>query len=245
MSLPRFYCPFALDAGARTSLPPAAAHHAARVLRLNPGDNLILFNGTGGEYRARIIRIGPAGDEVSAEVLEWAAREVEPPLPVLLAQAISGGEKMDYTLQKAVELGVARIQPLQSERSVVRLSGERAQKRVQHWQQVAIAACEQCGRNRIPEVAPIKPLASWLAEDHAPGLKLMLSPQAASRLRDLPQPETGVILLAGPEGGFSAREIEMAKTREFIQARLGPRVLRTETAALAALAAIQSLWGDF
>jgi 16S rRNA (uracil1498-N3)-methyltransferase len=151
---------------------------------------------------------------------------------------------MDFTLQKAVELGVGDIQPLASERSVVRLSGERAEKRVAHWQGVVIAACEQSGRNCVPEVAPIRPLLDWLGQQDG-GLRLMLSPVAEVGLRDLPKPTGNITLLIGPEGGLSPAEAEAAQRYGFTPVRLGARVLRTETAALAALAAMQTLWGDF
>jgi 16S rRNA (uracil1498-N3)-methyltransferase len=152
---------------------------------------------------------------------------------------------MDFTLQKAVELGIGDIQPLASERSVVRLSGERAEKRVAHWQGVVISACEQSGRNHVPEVAPIRPLLDWLGQQEGTGLRLMLSPTAEAGLRDLPKPTGNVTLLIGPEGGFSPAEAEVAQRYGFTPVRLGARVLRTETAALAALAAMQTLWGDF
>jgi len=154
---------------------------------------------------------------------------------------------MDITLQKAVELGIASVQPLYSERSVVRLDAERAAKRIAHWQQVLIAACEQCGRNLIPGVAAPVPVIDWLGALPAAGageLRVLLSPHASSRFADLPPPRS-VTLLAGPEGGFTAVETDLAVRRGFVALRLGPRVLRTETAALAALAAINTLWGDF
>ena len=243
MTTPRFYCPAAAAQGQQLQLPEAAAHHACRVLRLEAGDPVILFSGNGGEYDAKILRVLKQG--VTVETTAWRDIDCESPIRFALAQAISAGEKMDFTLQKAVELGIAHIQPLQSERSVVRLTAERAQKREQHWQHVAVAACEQCGRNRVPQVAPIQMLTAWLGEQRENSLRIMFAPGAALTLRDLPKPEHGVTLLAGPEGGFS--EVEMAAARHcgFTAASLGPRILRTETAALAALAAMQVLWGDF
>jgi 16S rRNA (uracil1498-N3)-methyltransferase len=243
MSAPRIYYPDALASGRRIELPEQAAHHAARVLRLKSGDPVTLFNGQGGEFEASIEHIG----KHSVAVLTGARRdpERESPLAVTLAQAISAGEKMDYTLQKAVELGIGHIQPLFSERSVIRLSGERADKRVQHWQNVVIAACEQCGRNLVPPVAPIMPLETWLGNPRGEGMQLMLAPGAAETLRTLPRPQGAITLLIGPEGGFSPNEAKAAEICGFQGVRLGPRTLRTETAALAALAAMQALWGDF
>lgn len=243
MGISRFYCPDKLSSGARTALPEQAAHHAAKVLRLREGDVVSLFDGKGGEFAAVIVQVGKR--EVVVEVGEHRADERESPLYVTLAQAISAGDKMDFTLQKATELGVARIQPLESERSVVRLSGERADKRVAHWQGVVVAACEQCGRNSIPPVAPIRRFADWLGDPLDAGLRLMLSPDAETRLRDLPRPEHPITLLIGPEGGFSEAEAAAGRHGKFIPVRLGARILRTETAALAALAAMQTLWGDY
>lgn len=243
MATPRFFCPLLSARSGTAELPEQAAHHAARVLRLKEGDAVSIFNGQGGECEARIIAIGKRGVEV--EIVAWHPIERESPLQVVLAQAISAGEKMDYTLQKAVELGVGAIQPLASERSVVRLSGERAEKRVAHWQGVVIAACEQSGRNRVPEVAPIRPLFDWLGQPGRGGLRLMLSPDAPGGLRDLARPEGPVTLLIGPEGGFSAEESLAAQNQGFAPLRLGARILRTETAALAMLAAMQLQWGDF
>jgi len=243
MTTPRFYCPEILAQSGTAELPEQAAHHAARVLRLQAGDQVRVFNGRGGEGDARITDIGKRN--VTVEIVDWRAVERESPLQVLLAQAISAGEKMDFTLQKAVELGIDHIQPLASERSVVRLSGERAEKRVAHWQGVVIAACEQSGRNHVPEVAPISPLLDWLGSQDGSESRLMLSPTAEVGLRDLPKPIGNITLLIGPEGGLSPSEAEAAQRYGFTPVRLGARVLRTETAALAALAAMQMLWGDF
>jgi 16S rRNA (uracil1498-N3)-methyltransferase len=242
MSPPRFYIDQPLAPGARFSLPPGPARHAARALRLAPGDVITLFNGRGGEYAARIERINK--DEVAVSVSGFADIERESPLRVVLAQGISSGERMDYTLQKAVELGVAAIQPIAARRSVVKLTGERADKRVAHWQGVVASACEQCGRNQVPVVAPPLALAPWLGQQMNVRM-LFLSPLAESRLTDLPAPSGTDCLVAGPEGGFEADEVAALHAAGAIPVRLGPRVLRTETAALAALAAMQTLWGDF
>jgi len=243
MTTPRFYHPTLPLHGRRADLPPDAAHHAAKVLRLQGGDPIVLFDGTGGEYPAIITRITKQG--VTAEIGSRQERGCESPLDVTLAQAISSGDKMDYTLQKAVELGITHIQPIASERSVVKLSGERAEKRVLHWQQVVISACEQCGRNHVPQVAPIITLTDWLGTLATEGIRLTLAPDAPVSLSQLPPPAAPITLLIGPEGGLSPSEIKAAASCGFIPVRLGPRVLRTETAALAVLAAIQILWGDF
>ncbi len=241
MSLPRFYLDQPLAPGARFNLPPGPARHAARALRLAVDDSIILFNGSGGEHTARIERIQK--DEVAVSLTGFADIERESRLRVMLAQGISSGERMDYTLQKAVELGVAAIQPIAAKRSVVKLAGERADKRVAHWQGVVSSACEQCGRNQVPPVSPPLTLANWLSQ--ASGRLLFLSPLADARLADLPAPSETDCLVAGPEGGFEADEIAALHAAGAIPVRLGARILRTETAALAALAAMQTLWGDF
>ena len=242
MSLPRLYCPIPLARRAQATLPEGAAHHAARVLRLKRGDEVRLFNGEGGEFEASIHLA--TKDAVIVDIGRFHEVERESPLKVCLAQAVTTGEKMDYTLQKAVELGVARIQPLQTQRSVVRLDQERADKRRRHWQNVVISACEQCGRNTVPEVAAIVSLEEWVATTNAETIRLMLSPFAEKSLREFPKPVAEVSLMVGPEGGFSKEETEFAVAKGFQSARFGPRVLRTETAPLAALAAMQVLWGD-
>jgi 16S rRNA (uracil1498-N3)-methyltransferase len=242
-SLTRVYVPDTIPAHGVFEAPPHAAHHLAHVLRLAPGDVLVVFDGRGLEYPATIERIAKSG--VTLRVTEPHAVSRESPLAVTLAQGISSGERMDYTVQKAVELGVAAIQPLATERSVVRLSGERAVKRVAHWHGIAVAACEQSGRNAVPSVHPIASVAAWLAQAPPDVLKLTLSPGAASTLHELERPQCAVVLLVGPEGGLSPREQDDARAAGFTALRLGPRVLRTETAALAALAAMQALWGDF
>jgi 16S rRNA (uracil1498-N3)-methyltransferase len=242
MNLPRFYCREALAPGAHVDLPAPVARHAVRVLRLPPGAPMILFDGRGGEYLAHIQRI--ERERVIAELGAWQDVERESRLSVTLVQAVQAGDKMDFTIQKAVELGVKDIVPVDSRRSVTRLSGERAGKRVAHWQGVAAAACEQCGRNQVPNVAPLEKLENWLARPPAQGLRLMLAPDADASLASLP-PSTHIQLLIGAEGGLDPQETIAARQAGFRSIRLGPRILRTETAALAALAAIQVLWGDF
>jgi 16S rRNA (uracil1498-N3)-methyltransferase len=239
----RFYCPFPLAPGAVVDLPPEAAHHAMRVLRLDDGDPVDLFDGRGGEWRGRLQRSG----KTLAVALEFfTADEREPPLRICIAQALPAADKMDWIIQKGVELGAAEIRPVIARRSVVRLSGERMERRSQHWQNVAIAACEQCRRNRVPRVAPPVDLAQFLAEPAMHNdMRLMLAPGAGSRLVQAERPPAGVTLLVGPEGGFEDGELAAAATAGFRPVSLGPRVLRTETAALAALAAMLALWGDF
>ncbi len=246
MNLPRFFCPLALSAGVSVDLPESAARHAARVLRLRSGDDLTLFDGRGGEYAARIAQV--ERDRVRVDVLAWDARECESPLALTLVQALQAGEKMDLTVQKAVELGVGRIVPVLARRSVVRLDGARAVRRVEHWRGVAASACEQCGRNRVPEVAELQGLERWLAQPAPAGaLRLMLAPGAGHTLATLAPPAAGspIELLIGSEGGLAPEEMHAAAQAGFVAVRLGPRVLRTETAGLAALAAIHARWGDF
>lgn len=241
----RMYLPGDLTPGCACAMPPAQAHHALRVLRLKAGDPLTLFNGDGAEYGAVIASV--AGNALIVTVGERRDAARESRLGVVIGQALSSGERMDYTVQKAVELGVSAIHPLAAERSVTRLDAKRAGKRVAHWQSVVIAACEQCGRNCIPPVAPVAALDHWLARrgTNDAALRLMLSPRAETRLRDLQRPQGMVVLLAGPEGGFTREEETLARAGGFTPILLGPRVLRTETAAVAALAAMQALWGDF
>ena len=246
MGIPRFFCPLPLSTGVRIDLPGDAARHACRVLRLLEGDALMLFDGSGGEYACCIASVGR--DRVLVDVLGWQDAERESPLKISLVQALQTGEKMDFTVQKAVELGVTRIVPVSSRRSVLRLQGERAGRRVSHWQGIVRSACEQCGRNRIPEVGALESLERWLQQsptDNA--LRLMLDPRSDALLRDLPRPLPGacIELLIGSEGGLAPEEEKQAEAAGFRAVRLGPRVLRTETAGLAALSVIQSLWGDF
>ena len=233
----RFHFPDRLPAGGEVALPDALAHHALRVLRLRDGEAVVLFDGSGGEVEARLAVRGKA---VFAQLGEARAVERESPLRIVLVQALASGDKMDWVVQKAVELGAHAVQPVQAERSVLRLAGERADKRVAHWQQVAVAACEQCGRNRVPEIRPLQALAPWLGA-HRDALNYVLAPGGAAGFADEPEPKDVVHLLVGPEGGWS--EVEIAAFCRPV--RLGPRVLRTETAGLAAVAALQARWGDF
>jgi 16S rRNA (uracil1498-N3)-methyltransferase len=241
----RFFVPGPLRAGLAV-LPDRAAHHALRVLRLREGDALTLFDGSGGAWHGAIERAGR--DRVEARLTGFDPTSRESKLECVLAQGISSGERMDYTLQKAVELGVRAIQPLATRRSTVRLDAERAARRLAHWREVVVSACEQCGREQVPEVAPVETLERCLASvgRHAGrAAVLLLDPMSDTRLADLPRPAGAVLLLAGPEGGFDAAERAAAHAAGCTGVRLGPRILRTETAALAALAALQTLWGDF
>ena len=238
----RLYFPDEVPAHGEAMAPAQAAHHLMHVLRARAGDAVVLFDGRGHEYDGVIVHIDRSG--VRLRIGDPRPVTRESPLDVVLAQGISSGERMDYTVQKAVELGVSAIQPISMERSVVRLDATRASRRVAHWQSVVIAACEQCGRNRVPRVAPVMGLGAWLAVTPE-ALRMNLTPDGAMTLQKLSRPIGTVVLLAGPEGGLSARERADAQAAGFVGVRLGPRILRTETAALAALAAMQTLWGDF
>ncbi|MFH1044276.1 MAG: 16S rRNA (uracil(1498)-N(3))-methyltransferase [Pseudomonadota bacterium] len=237
----RLYCDLHLSPGAEIVLPEAAARHAVSVLRLQAGDSLKLFNGLGGEYSAKLVAVSKR--ETRVRLIEFHAAERESPLAITLALGISAGERMDYSLQKATELGVTAIQPLATERSLVKLAGERADKRLQHWQHVVIAACEQCGRNRVPAVAPVQTLFAYLAAADRNRRRLLLSPNAPTPLKRVP-PAAAVVLLVGAEGGFAPSEYQAAEASGFEPVSLGPRILRAETAPVAALAVLQALWGD-
>jgi 16S rRNA (uracil1498-N3)-methyltransferase len=237
---PRFYLDAPLRAGSACSLSEDAAHHAIHVLRLREGEEVTLFNGRGGEYAARIASIRRLA--IAVDILQHRAVERESPLRVVLVQGVSAGEKMDSTLRKAVELGVAEVQPVLAARSVARPKGERAENRRAHWQKVVIAACEQCGRNRIPEVHPLIALADYRPAGQ--GTRILLSPLSTMPLSRIPRNAEEFILAAGPEAGFTAEEEAALVSAGFVPASLGPRVLRTETAAVAALAALSALRGD-
>ncbi len=242
--VPRLFVDAELRADSKLALPEDAAHHAVRVLRLRDGDAVVLFNGRGGEYEAGIALAGRG--QVSARTGQRRDPERESPLQVTLVQAVSSSEKMDFTIQKAVELGVAAIQPVLSEKSVVRLSAEREEKKLARWRRVAIAACEQCGRNRLPELREAMSVDAYCRSPGPATLRLLLSPEGATGLRSLQGKIEGTVTLAvGPEAGFSDVEERLLQRAGFVAVRLGPRVLRTETAALAALSALNALAGDF
>ncbi|WP_035383918.1 16S rRNA (uracil(1498)-N(3))-methyltransferase [Ferriphaselus sp. R-1] len=243
--MPRFYCPPPLPHADHCELPPEAAHHASRVLRLRAGDAVQLFDGEGAALDARIREI--VGKHVWLEGLRPLPPEASPPLHIILAQAMSGSDKMDWVVQKATELGAAEIQPVQTQRSVAKLSSERAEKRGEHWRGVTLAACEQCGRNTLPLLHPPQELSQWLAQLPPPAAderRFILLPDGATMLAAQPRPQGRATLLIGPEGGFTPEEAQMARAVGFTPILLGPRVLRTETAAIAAIAALQILWGD-
>ncbi len=241
MRIPRIYLPKALNTGDTVELDERAARHAVKVLRLRPGDALVLFNGEGGEFDATLE--GGPREAPRVQVREHRAGGVESPLQLHLAQAVARGERMDFVIQKAVELGVNVITPLMAERCVVRLDGERRARRVAHWQGVAISAAEQCGRDRIPTIEEPLEFEAWLGSPWD-GPRLVLAPLARRGLRDFGPETSRVRLMIGPEGGLTDSELERACTAGYEAVRLGPRILRTETAAVAALTALQALWGD-
>lgn len=235
----RIHVPAPLAVDVRLALPEAAARHVGQVLRMHPGELIILFNGAGGEYDAVIETVEKRAVQVRVE--SYREIERESPLAMTLAQCVSKGERMDYTIQKAVELGVAAIVPLLSARSVVKLDGERWEKKLEHWRGVVISACEQSGRTHVPQLLPVQKLETWLGT--AAGARFVLAPGGHHRLKEL-APVQAATLLVGPEGGLDDREVALAVHRGFTAIGLGPRVLRTETAGVAALAALQALWGD-
>jgi 16S rRNA (uracil1498-N3)-methyltransferase len=241
MRVPRIYEPGPLSSHALLDLSEDGANHIGRVLRMQAGQELVLFDGRGGQYPATIQAVGKK--QVQVQLAELDPVEVESPLAIHFGQVISRGDKMEFTIQKSVELGVTVITPLFSERCGVKLNGERLDKKLEQWQKIAISACEQCGRNRIPEIRPAMELAAWLAEP-TEELKLNLHPRAPYSINTLPEPSHGIRLLIGPEGGLSAAEIEQAREQGFADMLLGPRVLRTETAGLTAITALQCRFGD-
>ncbi|QZI71145.1 16S rRNA (uracil(1498)-N(3))-methyltransferase [Pseudomonas protegens] len=239
MRLSRFFIDAPLSLGEH-ELPEAQAHYIGRVLRMAEGDALQVFDGSGMEFRGTLVEVGKK--RVRVRLDERFAGQDESPLQIHLGQGLSRGERMDWAIQKATELGVSEITPIFSERCEVRLKDERADKRLLHWRQVAISACEQCGRSRVPLIHPPVLLADWIKQTQA-DLKLVLHP-VAQPLESHAKPQT-LAFLIGPEGGLSDAEVEQAHGAGFLPARLGPRVLRTETAPVVALAVAQQLWGDF
>lgn len=241
MRVPRIFTEQALATGGELALEPGPSQHLARVLRLGQGDELCLFDGSGAEYRARIVAAHKR--QVTVALLGSAPGLVESPLRIHLGISISRGERMDWVVQKATELGVAAISPLYTERTEVRLRGAREERKWQHWRQVIVSACEQCGRSVIPAVQEPVPLAQWL--QHAGGeRRFVLHHRATGSAPEAPELPASISLLVGPEGGLSEAEIVAAEAAGFEPLALGPRVLRTETAPLAALAILQARWGD-
>jgi 16S rRNA (uracil1498-N3)-methyltransferase len=232
-----------LAVGQRFVLPELTTHHLVRVLRLEIGDSIVLFNGDGHDYTAQLLSAQKRGAE--AEITDRSERRAESPLPITLDQGIARGEKMDLILQKATELGVAVIAPVITDRTEVKLDGERADKKMNHWRGVLAAACEQCGRARLPEIVEPQSLAKFAASDRSER-RLVLDPEAVHSLADLAlAAETSVSLAIGPEGGFSERDLAMLRAGGYETVRLGPRILRTETAGMAAIAALNALFGDW
>lgn len=241
MRLPRIYHPEIITNLGITSLGEDAAGHVGRVLRMKPGQDVLLFDGTGAQFPASITEV--TKKSVLVDVLERVEQSVESPLDLHLGQVISRGDKMEFTIQKSVELGVNTITPLISERCGVKLDAKRFEKKHQQWQKIAISACEQSGRNQIPIIRPIMQLEDWCAEEDN-ALKLNLHPRAKYSINTLPEPVERVRLLIGPEGGLSEDEIAKTESYHFEETLLGPRVLRTETAALTAITALQVRFGD-
>lgn len=239
--MPRFYCPQPMAAGLTIALPDAVAHHAW-VVRLQPGAALTLFDGGGGEYSAELATLDKRG--ASARILAFAERERELPYAITLAQALPEAAKMDWIIEKAVEMGVAAIVPLAAQRCVVRLSAERAEKRQAHWQAVIVAASEQSGRNRLARLAPLENFGGWIGRPDA-HQRILLTPRANQSLAQWARGQSAqaVTLVIGPEGGYSEQEEDAAIAAGAVALSMGPRVLRTETAGIAAVAALNALWG--
>ena len=241
MRTSRLYVDTPLQINQHLELADEAAHYLRDVLRLKAQQNLVLFNGTGGEYLGQLSEV--SRKSVRIQITAFTDRDVESPLCVQLGMGISRGDRMDWSVQKAVELGVAQISPLISERCVIKFNDDKKSQRWQHWQHIIVHAAEQSGRTRLPTLGEISPLADWVKTQA--GLKIFLDPYADFSLAQLPRPSESVTLLSGPEGGFSEQERQIAKAAGFTPVRLGARILRTETAVLSALAAVQTLWGDF
>jgi 16S rRNA (uracil1498-N3)-methyltransferase len=249
MRIPTIYTDSLLDTGTTENpsgsvcLHPRAAHHIAIVLRMKQGDEVYLFNGNGYFYRATILSTGKK--EVVVQIHETEQAQTESKLHTHLGQVMSRGDRMDYAIQKSTELGVNEITPLISERCELKLNAERENKRLEHWQQVAISAAEQCGRARIPVIHPVTSLDVWLEKQAAQGLSLVFHHRDTQNLTQIQNTPKHVNLLIGPEGGLSDDEIKRARERGFLACTFGPRVMRTETAPVACLSVLQWLWGDF
>ncbi|WP_161534108.1 16S rRNA (uracil(1498)-N(3))-methyltransferase [Neisseria meningitidis] len=240
--MPRFHLPENLSVGQTVALPDHIVRHL-NVLRVRPNENITLFDGKGKAHAARLTVLEKRRAE--AEILHEDTTDNESPLNITLIQSISSGDRMDFTLQKSVELGVTAIQPVISERCIVRLDGERAAKRLARWQEIVISACEQSGRNTVPPVLPIIGYREALDKMPSESTKLIMSINRARKLGDIRQPSGAIVFMVGPEGGWTEQEEQQAFEAGFQAVTLGKRILRTETAPLAALAAMQTLWGDF
>ena len=241
MRVSRLYVSVPLNVGGQIELDAAAAHYVRNVLRLQKEQSVVLFNGQGGEYPCRLLEV--SRQSVRLQVEQHVDRDVESPLEVKLGIGVSRGDRMDWAVQKAVELGVTHLTPLITERCVIKFNDDKKQQRLQHWQGIIQHAAEQSGRTRLPELAEIEYLSDWVVRQQ--GLCVYLDPSAEQTLTALRPPDGCVTLVSGPEGGFCDQERQMAKAAGFVPARMGARVLRTETAVLSALAAVQTLWGDF
>lgn len=242
MRLNRVYAETTLASGTEVHLPDPAAYHVSRVLRLRPGAPLVAFDGSGHDFRCEILAI--EGDKVLVRIGERVPGLRDSPLRITLVQAISRSERMDWTLQKATELGVRSIVPVLSARSVVRLDDKQAERKLRHWKAIVAGACEQCGRSTLPEVRTPLELNRFLADSPREGQRLVLSPGGPASLAGLASTASRVELLIGPEGGLDDAELDGATRAGFSPVRLGPRVLRTETAGIVALAVLQAMWGD-
>lgn len=240
----RFYSNSPLAMNATVTLSESAAAHATKALRLTEGDSVVLFNGDGFDYTCTLTAVKK--NAVTAQVNSAQQIDSESPLNITLVQGISSGDRMDFTIQKAVELGVKEIQPINTQRSVVKLNAERAEKRTEHWQNIAISACEQSGRAVVPKVLAPVALDKWLSQNpQSNSTRILLNPVGAKRLAAMTKPTVDIQLLIGAEGGLSPAEITLASSQGFQSIVLGPRILRTETAALTAISAMHALWGDF
>ncbi len=243
MRIPRIYTAQELTVGAEILLPEQAGEHAVRVLRLERGHPLILINGDGHEYEAELA--SRAKRAVTAIIKQVRAVDREATLSITLAQSIARGEKMDWILQKATELGVSRIVPLITERTEVKLDEERAERRMAHWDSVIESACEQCGRTTLPVLSPPQRIDRWLTALDFGGMRLAMIPGGETTVHELPSMQAGVMVVVGPEGGLSEQDVAMLRQGDFVGLKLGPRILRTETAGVAVIAALQALYGDF
>ena len=239
MSRPRFHCPFPLSANQRIELPDPIAHHALRVLRLRDATPIILFDGTGGHYPAHL---HVDGKRAWAQTGDHVALEAELPVRTVLVQGIASGDKMDWVVEKAVEMGVSQLVPIAAQRSVIQLSGERREKRLRHWQRIVVSASEQSGRNQLMEIAPVQTLQQWLTQAEAGLLRLACHPEAECGLEAAVQGHPGPLaLMIGPEGGWSDEELALMHEHSLTTVKFGRRVLRTETAGIALMAALAAI----